>query len=433
MRRWFAELWAFVAVLGLAAAIVGRWRRGQVVLLSGAAAPAIRLLALLIVFVQACTGRLRGADEGKQDGAGAGAGGSQQPQAGQDAEPAEQPAAAAVAGPALDPTFPIADEQQLHTWARIGHDRGWNASNYKRMTRRLATVAEGTGPNDPVWNELAPAVDGLRSDLGVSPAAEAWVAAWKGHLAARQAGRLSGAAELLGLLDAAEAVPVYDGWLAAYVWRRAAPAAMSATERGQLLARIERHARVVHALVKAQIEAGPVEFSAWRSKAAPPREWKSIRVPDGLLGAATKIYATIDAGTWETAATLPLTVARGEVELIRRGEPTRAPAGSAVTLRRLDVLRASGPATLRHPELGDMSLGAGATLTAWDAGERLDAAGKAKVRATVEAALAGDEAALKRLEAILPAAHAAIREAVAGKPEAKGAAGLRMLLALFDE
>jgi hypothetical protein len=431
MRRWFAELWAFVAVLGLAAAIVGRWRRGQVVLLSGAAAPAIRLLALLIVFVQACTGRLRGAEDGK--GAGAEAGGSQQPPAGQEDEPAEQPAAPVVAGPALDPTFPISEEQQLNTWARTQHDRGWEASHYKRMTRQLATVSEGTGPNDPVWNELATAVDRLKYDVGDPSASAAWVAAWQGHLAARQAGRLSGAAELLALLDAAEALPLYDGWLAAYVWRRAAPAAMSATERTQLLARLERHARVVHALVKAQIEAGPVEFTAWRSKAAPPREWKSVRVPGGLLSAAGKMYPTIDAGTWETAATLPLTVARGEVELIRRGVSTRVPAGSAVTLRRLDVLRAGGPATLRHADLGDMSLGAGATLTAWDAGERLDAAGKAKVRASVEAALAGDEAALKRLEAILPAAHATIREAVAGKPEAKGAAGLRMLLALFDE
>lgn len=431
MRRWFAELWAFVAVLALAAAIVGRWRRGQVVLLSGAAAPAIRLLALLIVFVQACTGRLRGGDDGKQEGAGAG--GSQQPQAGQGDAPAEQPAAPVVVGPALDAEFPIKDEPQLHTWARLQHDRGWEASDYKQMTRRLATVSEGTGPNDPVWNELAPQVEGLKSGVSEPRAAAAWVAAWKGHLAARRAGQLSGAAELLALLDAAEAVPLYDGWLAAYVWRRAAPAAMSAAERTRLLARIERHARVVHALVKAQIEAGPVEFTAWRSKAAPPREWKSVHVPDGLLRAATSMYPTSDAGTWETAATLPLTVARGEVELIRRGAATPVPAGSAVTLRRLDMLRAQGPATLRHHELGDMSLGAGATVTAWDVGERLDAAGKAKVRASVEAALAGDEAALKRLETILPAAHAMIREAVAAKPEAKGAAGLRMLLALFDE
>ncbi|MFZ6183595.1 hypothetical protein [Nannocystis pusilla] len=74
MRRWWLDLGSFAVALALAAAVVLRWRRGQVALLSSAAAPAIRLLALLIVFVQGCADRLRGREEPDGQGAVPGAG-----------------------------------------------------------------------------------------------------------------------------------------------------------------------------------------------------------------------------------------------------------------------------------------------------------------------------------------------------------------------
>ncbi|WP_434415587.1 hypothetical protein [Nannocystis pusilla] len=94
--------------------------------------------------------------------------------------------------------------------------------------------------------------------------------------------------------------------------------------------------------------------------------------------------------------------------------------------------RAGPPAKLRHDELGDMSLGAGAVVTAWDVGQRLAGPGREQVRATVAAAQSGDAKALEPLQSILPAAHLEIRRALAEKPQALGSPGLRTLLELFD-
>lgn len=80
-----------------------------------------------------------------------------------------------------------------------------------------------------------------------------------------------------------------------------------------------------------------------------------------------------------------------------------------------------------------MSIGAGESAWAWDIEGRLGADARARVKARVAAAQGGDADALKQLEAILPAAHQEIRAAVAARPDAPGSAGLRMLLALFDE
>jgi len=50
----------------------------------------------------------------------------------------------------------------------------------------------------------------------------------------------------------------------------------------------------------------------------------------------------------------------------------------------------------------------------------------------VDAALK-DPGAVDAVEKMLPACHQAIRAALATSPKARGAAGLRQLLALFDE
>lgn len=454
MSRWWRDLWAFAAALALALAVVLRWRRGQVVMVSGAAAPAIRLLALVIVFVQGCADRLRGREEPGGQGAQAGpngqvpgdtaqetgangqvSGGVSQ-QTGPGGQVPEDTAAQAGGdglGPAPADAFPLASEAELTTHFRLLADRGWDASAYKAMTRRLATVAEGAGAQDPGWDELLRLIEGIRGELA-GPAGEAFVGRWRAHVEARRQGKAEGAAALLGLLDAAEALPVYDAWLAGYVWRQSAGQAATGAQRAELLARIERHLRVQHALLKGQVETGPVEFTAWRSKAAPPRGWSGLVVPPGLLAAAREAYPGCDAGTWATAGTLALTVVRGDgLTLVRRGQRVALAPGQAVVLRRLDLLEARGPALVRHVTLGDMSLGAGAIVTAWDIGERLDAGGRALVQAKIAAALAGDADALRGLEAVLPAAHAEIRRAVARRADAPGAAGLRMALALFDE
>lgn len=438
MTRWWRDLWAFAAALALGAAIVLRWRRGQVAMVSGAAAPAIRLLALVIVFVQGCADRLRGGEQaGEQAGAGdggqgAGSGGQVPSDTAQETGTNEQVPKDMVEGPARDDGFPLASEAALERCLALQIDRGWGVSGYKRTTRLLAVVPAGAGQQDPAWDDVLRQSEVLRDEGIEAGSADAFIARLRAHVEARRAGRAQTAAELLALLGAAEALPVYDAWLAGYVWRMSAGAA---GPRAELMARIERHLRVHHALLKGQVETGPVEFTAWRSKAAPPAGWRGgLVVPRGLLAAARAAYPQADAGTWETAGTLVLEVIRADgLALVRRGQRVALTPGQVVTLRRLDLLEARGPALLRHAALGELSFGAGASASAWDVGERLGAAGVARVQAQVDAALAGDAAALRWLEGVLPAAHAAIRRAVAQRPDAPGAPGLRTALALFEE
>src|SRR5690606_30997727 len=189
--------------------------------------------------------------------------------------------------------------------------------------------------------------------FGAAPAGEAFAAGWRAHLESRKLGQRDTLEALQGLLLAAEALPLYDAWLAAYVWRRAAPLSASATVRARLLAQIERHLRVSHALLKGQLDTGPVEFSAWRSKAAPPKGWSGLMVPRGLAEAAGQAFPGADAGTWETAGALVLEVRSIGVTLLRRGLATTLKPGQQLRLRRLDVLEARGPTTLHHAELGD--------------------------------------------------------------------------------
>lgn len=445
MRRFFADLWALVATLGLAAAIVIRWRKGQVAMVPDAAAPAIRLLALVIVFAQGCADKLRrkdepagqgaapgaGEEQGEEQGAGEGgdADGDMSQSLGSNGPGEEDMSQAAIE----DGEFPLRDEDEVARCVRLLADQGWATSNYKRFARRLATVAEGTGPSDPVWEELLRLLEATRERGFAQAAAEAFEARFRAHLEARRYGRSETIAAFEALLLAAEALPLFDAWLAGYVWRQAAPLAASGPARARLLARVERHLRVRQALLKGEAEAGPVEFVPWRSKAAPPADWRGVTIPPGLLPAARRAYASADTGTWETAGTIALTIRSEGVMLVRRGRARPIEVGQTITLRRLDLLHARRAARLHHAELGDMSIGAGESAWAWNLGARLGAEGRAQVRARVAAAQAGDASALKQLEAILPAAHQEIRAAVAARPEAPGSAGLRMLLALFDE
>lgn len=254
------------------------------------------------------------------------------------------------------------------------------------------------------------------------------IAAFRGR---QERGEAETATTLRALLGAAEAVPLYDAWLAGFVWLHARTIKPAPVD---LYARVERHLRVANAVVLGQATTGRIEFSAWRSKAGPPPGWREARVPKGLASAARREFAGgADAGAWETEAVLPLKVGPGSVVLIRRASETNIATGQRVRLRRLDVIRSAEGATLEHPTLGALVLPRGAELTAWNAGEFLDADARAKLQAIVDAALGGDAGELARLEAMLPAAHAAIRAAVAAKPDAPGAAGLRTVLVSFDE
>ncbi|MCY0992445.1 hypothetical protein OV203_35225 [Nannocystis sp. ILAH1] len=438
MRRWWLDLGSFAVALALAAAVVLRWRRGHVALLSSTAAPAIRLLALLIVFVQGCADRLRGREE--PDGQGAvpgsqdmsvGAGPSQQVE--EDMSQGANAPESSGTTPTLGPdAFPLADEAALGRWARLVADDGFAVGPGKRFALALVPVPEATPAQDPRWLQVASALEAL-ADAAGGAEGEAFRSRWRAHVEARKAGGSETIAELQALLSSMEALPLYHAGLAGYVWRRAAPLPVSASERAELFGRIERHLRACEALLKGQFETGPIEFTAWRSKAAPPVGYSGLKVPKGLLAAAKGHYPQIDAGTWTVEATLSLTVVDAGVTLLRAGRASELQAGQRFTLGRLDVLASGRPAKLRHDELGDMSLGAGAVVTAWDVGQRLARPGSERVRAKVAAAQSDDSKALEQLQSILPAAHLEIRRALAEKPQAPGSPGLRTLLELFDQ
>lgn len=460
MIRVWRDLWGILVALGVTLTVVVRWRRGEIAVVPPAAAPALRLVAVLLVFLQGCADRLRGRDEpapgagsnsagqtppaGGADGsdsagqppppAGSDSAGQPPPPAGSDSAGQPPPASdSQEQPPADDDAFPLRSDFEAIPFFQLQRDRGEEVSGFKRLARLLAPLADGTGPDAPAWDQALLEADGLRSTTRHSARGEALRDAFRAHIEARRR-----AAEdpegLLRLLDAAEALPFFDAWLAAYVWRRAAPLSLAAGRREALLARVERHVRVYLALLKGQALTGPVEFHPWRSKAAPPPGWSNIDLPDGLVAAAQRAYKTGDAGTWDSAGTIALRVEQAQgLSLVRRGKATPLTAGQALVLRRLDLLRAEGPARLRHAELGDLSLGSGANVTAWDLGDRLAPAGRELARAWTAAALGGDARALRRIEAALPALHAEVRRALAEKPDAKGAAGLRMALALFDE
>lgn len=437
MRRWWLDLGGFAVALALAAAVVLRWRSGQVALLSSTAAPAIRLLALLVVFVQGCADRLRGREEpggqaaerrpaaGSEDMSN-GAGPSGQGSGGMSKEAVEEPGPM----PQLEAdAFPLADEAALGRWARLV--AGFDAGPGKRLALALVPMPEATPAQDPRWLQVASALEAL-ADAAGGAEGEAFRTRWRAHVEIRKAGGSETIAELQALLTTMEALPLLHAGLAGYVWRRTAPLPAGARERAELLGRLERHLRACEALLKGQFETGPIEFTAWRSKAAPPVGHSGLRVPKGLLGAAKSHYPGSDAGTWASEATLTLTATEGEVTLLRAGRAERLQPGQRFELRRLDALWAGRPAKLRHDELGDMSLGAGAVASAWDVGPRLTPAGREQVRAQVAAAQRGEAQALERLRAILPAAHLEIRRALAEKPQAPGSPGLRTLLELFD-
>ena len=77
-------------------------------------------------------------------------------------------------------------------------------------------MADGTGPDAPAWDQALMEADGLRYATRSRDRGEALRDAFHAHIEARRR-----AAEdpegLLHLLNAAEALPFFDAWLAAYV------------------------------------------------------------------------------------------------------------------------------------------------------------------------------------------------------------------------
>ncbi|MBK9753969.1 MAG: hypothetical protein IPO88_10760 [Nannocystis sp.] len=411
-------VWMWICAGAVALTLLLRIARGEVVVLSAHGAPVLRLVAIALVFLANCAEKLKPGEHKP--------GPSQQ----DEAAPGElsQGTASAQAGDLSQGTgsqAPPVDVAGLQEFPAALDDAAIEAALRWVSRRGLWRSFEAEVAGDA--RSVLPLADGAPP----GEAAARLVAEVERHRERAVSGAAETVGSLTGLLDAAEAAQLYDGWLAGHLWRHArtlkpAPA--------QLFGRIERHLRVVQAIAAGEASTGPIEFSAWRSKAGPPPGWSGLRVPKGLAAAAREAFKQgVDAGTWESGATLALRVTQGEALLLRRGGQGRVAVGGWLRLRRLDVVRAPAGARLGHASLGELTLPAGAELTAWNAGEFLTATARTQLQARVDAALAGEAAALTELEGLLPLAHPAIRAAVGGRPEAPGAAGLRLLLTGFDE
>ena len=208
--------------------------------------------------------------------------------------------------------------------------------------------------------------------------------------------------------------------------RTAAPAALV-----DVLARAHRYARMAEARIKTIAEVGAPEFRPWMSKAARPSDVPRYIVTDEYRAVFRKHLETATAGTWESEATVDVTIA-GQGELVRAGVATSLKDGAVLRFGRLDLVRAKTDLTLKHAALGDIVVPAGQVVGAWTLPTLLPAAGRAYIAAQVAAALQCDVGALRVLEQMLPAAHEALRAAVAG-PAQPGTAALKLVLALYDE
>jgi len=378
--------------------------RGRVA--SPRAATAVRLAALGLAFLDGCVRQVR-----------------HQPMHGsRDVEQQEVPPTAdtVIAGFVDEFPAPLLESTNPH-WV-LERDSSW-----RWLLDRLRDVESGIA----TWQVVADAAKTMAERRTSTSLAEALGA----YSRARIDGTPETFAELVGLLNAIEAVPGYSTAFAAFVWRRARalPTDAAPDERALLYARLYLHLRVADALLQGQAATAPVEYTAWRSKAAPPPGWTpTATVPAGL---ATKAKAAFDAHPeipWDRiGARLVVTGDAANTTLVRDGRRRSYSFGNVLTLRRLDVLHIETPTRLVGGDGLEIALAPGEVITIDRLAARLDPATRRELEALVERA-ATNPAAEARVEANLPWVHEILREVVK-HPEHPTAGKATLWLVTFDE
>jgi hypothetical protein len=387
--------------------------------LSARGARAIRAAAVLAVFVEGCVNRPREVVREQPAAAPSAAA----------ASAAVPPGPPSAAQPAMD-RFPAEMDQAALT----AHFLIIKGDVWRPMMRELL-APHPAGASLGAARRLVEMLGRKRPS-----AAHAFSDRMGEHLTRREGGEEDGPARLLLLLEAAESMPVFDVALVAYLWQRTAPlpAALdpaASAARATLFARLDRHIRVAEALRAGEARAGRVEFSAWRSKAAPPLDYQGkVLVPPALLDEARNAFPAASSDPWKRGGALPLSMLRssGTVVLVRPGALEPLEPGRSFNLRRLDVVRAVAPCTLRHETLGELNLAGGEELTLYNVDRYLSVDARKLVDARVAAAL-DDPAALAQLEPLVAAAHRVLRDRLAADPGDPRLEPLRMLLVQLDE
>ena len=377
------------------------------------AARAIRVAAVSAIFLQGCANKIK---------AGAAAAVREPPTA------ASASSATASAPPV--PTSPVLSSisfpDRLGTKLALHFALQSPRSSWKRALRTLA------GPDSPTLStELKGSLDAL--ERGNPEGAGLLSARLSSHATRREQGRADSALDLISLLDAAEALPVYDPAFVGYLWKRSQPAT-DAASRLALYRRLYEHLRIVSSLRAAEAVTGKVELSAWRSKAAPPPDFEGrVLVPAGLLAAAKSALPTTSAEEWARSAALSFTLLRGELSLHRPGKAERVALGKRFALGRLDLIASVGPCTISHPALGEIVLPAATEASLLDLSGLLSAAVDDRLRGLVTRTALGERPALTELSPLVAAAHAHIRARLKEHPGEPGSGALEMLLATLDE
>lgn len=451
-------LW--IAAVGVALMVAYRLWRGRPVLLRGRFTPAfIRMVVIVLVAM--------GFGHGPDPAAGKDAGdrgGSRAPDAAAVADGDVAAAAkqqGAVAGQV--PQFPFSDEQLR----RIAQQ--WQSRFVPVLASRMVRQ-----PGDEPRVELAnanpqyaiPHLSWLSEHLqGEAPSPARPLRFWQRlfgepeadapladiiaeHLDRLREGQPAGPISLQTLtaaLDQIERTGMFNHWLNAYLWRRsehlADGDAVDAAQLAALKARLALHARMADALTRAAMEAGPVRIGpqAWMSKAGPDRyiggAWRGRAgvIADDVRG----LWPWIGPGTWYRDATVEFHLTSDSATLTQHRESRSheiTEAGGRFTFGRLDVLTTgTRPAVLKNAVLGSIELPAEATITVWNLPDHLDAAQRGRIDALLAAALDDDEEAAEMIEAMLPLAWPQLRNALDEKPDAAGAARLRLIQTLFTD
>lgn len=325
--------------------------------------------------------------------------------------------------PGIDNTFPAALEQSPTQHWVLANNRHW------LTVLNVMLLKEGE------WAEL-----GLgTAQLTAAPATRALGEVVRQYATARADGRPETLAELFGLLNAIEGVPAYSTPFAAWLWRRARALPSSAAsfndERALLYARLHHHLRVADALLQGQALTAPVEYTAWRSKAAPPQGWApTATLPPDLVAKARATFEKQPSIPWDrVSASVTVVGEDADATLLRDGNASSIAAGVRVVLGRLDILEAKTALRLRADGGLEATIPAGVQVTLDQIGRFVDAKHVAELDALLDRVAAGDATADARVESILPWVQTLLRARLRAQPDQPHAGKLRMWLTTFDE
>ncbi len=245
-------------------------------------------------------------------------------------------------------------------------------------------------------------------------------------------------------IDACIAQGRFDPWLVGYLWRKSEGLSPQTpmVPRIAINESLHRWARLNSALLRARAAAGPVPVSprAWMSKAAPSPKMRLdfATYVKRISAEAQRLYPHVDAGTWDHEAIVPLQVTGKEpITLIRDGWRDELKPGQRFIFRRLDIIETGKHrATLAHTWVGPIALPPTRCFTGTQLANHLEADRDSRdtvLGPVVRKALDGNAAEALMLERALPLVHKRLRNAVASRPDAKGAPRLRLILSAYDE